>query len=131
MKKETAHDLPIETCYLTISELNIDGTCNSVANITDDLVYCPVNNIPFLLLLIPNTLQGLSFLLVFMTALKFICAQAPLQLKGFLIGIWYALLATSYIAVEAVEVFTTSRTAWMIFHSLKTSLVLMSLLIYI
>ena len=131
MKKETAHDLRIETCYLTISELNIDGTCNSVANITDDLVYCPVNNIPFLLLLIPNTLQGLSFLLVFMTALKFICAQAPLRLKGLLIGIWYALLATNYIAVEVIEVFTTSRTTWMIFHSLKTLLVLISLLIYI
>ena len=86
---------PIDTCYVMISELNVDGTCTSVANITNDLTHCPVNNIPFLLLLIPNTLQGLSFLLVFMTALKFICAQAPLLLKGLLIGIWYGLLATT------------------------------------
>ena len=122
---------PIDNCYLVMSEFNINGTCNTIANITKNLVHCPINNTPFLLLLIPNTLQGLSFLLVFMTALKFICAQAPLRLKGLLIGIWYALLATNYIAVEVIEVFTTSRTTWMIFHSLKTLLVLVSLLIYI
>ena len=44
-----------------------------------------------MILIIPQILQGLSYLLVFLTALEFICAQAPLRLKGLLIGIWYGL----------------------------------------
>ena len=53
------------------------------------------HNLIFLLLIIPYVLHGLAYLLVFMTALEFICAQAPLRLKGILIGIWYALLVNS------------------------------------
>ena len=34
-----------------------------------------------------------------MTILEFICAQAPLRLKGLLIGIWYALMAIRYLPV--------------------------------
>ena len=93
--------------FLTM-HLNINGTCLSISNATNNLFYCDQNNTPFLLLLIPNILQGLSFFLVFMTALEFICAQAPLRLKGLLIGLWYALLATNYLLVEVPELFTVS-----------------------
>ena len=55
--------------------------------------YCNENNTPILLTTIPNVLEGFAFLLVFMTMLEFICAQALLRLKGLLIVIWYALLA--------------------------------------
>ena len=37
-----------------------------------------------------------------MTALEFICAQAPLRLKGLLIGIWYASLAGGHV-LQLVE----------------------------
>ena len=91
---------------------------------------CDQNNTPFILLLIPYLLQGLSFLLVFMTALEFICAQAPLRLKGLLIGIWYALLAINYLLIESSELYTITRINWVIFNSVKTFLILISLIVY-
>ena len=95
----------IDSCYFLTSEININNACLTVSNFTNDFFHCDQDNTPFLLLLIPNILQGLSYLLVFMTALEFICAQAPLRLKGLLIGIWYALLATNHLFVEVPESF--------------------------
>ena len=98
---------------------------------TNNLYYCEENNIPFLLLLIPNALQGLSILLVFITALEFICAQAPLRLKGLLIGVWYAFLAVNYLFVEAPELFTIESTTWNVFHGIKAGFVFLSLVMYL
>ena len=112
-------------------EININNACVTIPNFTDGMYSCKTNDIPFLLLLIPNVLQGLSFLLVFMTALEFICAQAPLRLKGLLIGVWYALLATNYLLVEIPELFTTSSTSWLVFHEAKAFLVFLSLIMYL
>ena len=81
--------------------------------------------------MIPDALQGLSILLVFMTALEFICAQAPLRLKGLLIGVWYAFLAINYLFVEALELFTIESTTWEIFHSVKAGLIFLSLMMYL
>ena len=69
----------IDSCYFLGIELNIDNTCTTISNLLI-IFSTDQNNTPFLLLLIPYLLQGLSFLLVFMTALEFICAQAPLRL---------------------------------------------------
>ena len=121
---------PIDSCYFMSINLNINGTCQSISNATDNLFYCDQNNTPFLLLLIPNILQGLSFFLVFLTALEFICAQAPLRLKGLLIGIWYSLLATNYLVVEVPELFTVSSLSWTIFHAVKAFAIFLSLMIY-
>ena len=104
--------------FLTI-ELNIDNTCTTISNATDNFSCCKQNNTPFLLLLIPYLLQSLSFLLVFMTALEFICAQAPLRLKGLLIGVWYAFLAINYLLIESSELYTIAKTNWISFHSVK------------
>lgn len=41
-------------------------------------------------LLIPEFFSSLSYLIVFSTALEFICAQSPLNMRGLLIGMWYA-----------------------------------------
>ena len=65
-----------------------------------------------------------------MTALEFICAQAPLRLKGLLIGLWYALLATNYLVVEVPELFTVSSLSWTIFHAVKAFAIFLSLMIY-
>ena len=118
------------SCYFLTIDLNINGTCLSISNATNNLFYCDQNNTPFLLLLIPNILQGLSFFLVFMTALEFICAQAPLRLKGLLIGLWYSLLATNYLLVEVPELFTVSSLSWTIFHAVKVFVIFLSLMIY-
>ena len=77
------------SCYFLISEIEINGICSNITDLTDNQFFCNENDTPFFLLLIPSVLQGLSFLLVFMTALEFICAQAPFRLKGLLIGLWY------------------------------------------
>ena len=120
-----------DSCYFLAFELNIDNTCTTISNATDNTFYCDQNNTPFILLLIPYLLQGLSFLLVFMAALEFICAQAPLRLKGLLIGIWYALLAINYLLIESSELYTITRITWIIFNSVKTFLILISLIMYV
>ena len=120
-----------DSCYFLTAELNIDNTCTTISNATGNQFYCELNNTPFLLLLIPYLLQGLSFLLVFMTALEFICAQAPLRLKGLLIGVWYAFLAINYLLIESSEVYTIAKTTWISFHSVKTLLILISLIVYV
>ena len=43
------------------------------------------------LLAIPQVLRGLAELLVFLTGLEFILAQAPRKVQGLLIGLWYAI----------------------------------------
>ena len=116
------------SCYLISSKININGTCSILSEYQN---YCDLNNIPFLLMIIPNVLQGLAFLLVFMTTLEFICAQAPLRLKGLLIGIWYALLAVYYLPVAVTEYFLTDDTTWEVFHEVKAFLTFLSLMLYL
>ena len=120
-----------DSCYFLSCDLNINNACVTISNATNNLYSCKENNIPFLLLLIPNALQGLSILLVFMTTLEFICAQAPLRLKGLLIGVWYAFLAVNYLFVEAPDMFTIESTTWKIFHGIKAGFVFLSLVMYL
>ena len=115
------------SCYFLTIELNINGTCLTISDLTDNYFHCRQDNTFFLLLLIPEVLEGLFVLLVFMTALKFFCAQAPLQLKG---GVWYALLAIKYL-VEVMDLFTVDSTSWIIFHTVKAFLVFLSLIIFL
>ena len=116
---------PIVSCYFISSKININGSCSILQN------YCEVNNIPFLLMIIPNVLLGLAFLSVFLTTLEFICAQAPLRLKGLLIGIWYALLAVYYLPVAVSDTFITDVTTWEVFHEVKAFLIFLSLMLYL
>ena len=120
-----------DSCYFVTVELNIDNICTTISNASDNLFSCDQNDPPFILLVIPHVLQGLSFLLVFMTALQFICAQAPLRLKGLLIGVWYAFLAINYLLIESSELYTIAKTTWISFHSVKTFLILISLIVYV
>ena len=116
------------SCYLINLKINVNGTCSVLSEYQD---YCGLNNTPFLLMIIPNVLQGLAFLLVYMTTLEFICAQAPLRLKGLLIGIWYALLAVYYLPVAVTEYFLTDVTTWEVFHEVKAFLIFLSLMLYL
>ena len=67
----------IVSCFIYLSKISINGTCYNATEV-DHRYYCDFNNTPFLLIVIPSILHGLSILLVFMTALEFICTQAPL-----------------------------------------------------
>ncbi len=50
------------------------------------------------------SMSGISYVMIFMTMLEFICAQSPNSLKGLLIGIWYSMLAIKY----AINTFDTN-----------------------
>ena len=130
--KRCAHleNINIDSCYFLMSQLNDNGTCTELTNITDGEFSCAHHDTPFLLLIIPNLLQGLSFLLVFMTTLEFICAQAPLRLKGLLIGVWYAMLSVNYIFVGIPDIFTSGSNTFEIFYEVKAFLIFLSLVGY-
>ena len=122
---KTVDIIPLVSCYIISSS---NDTCSFLPEYHH---YCIFNNTPFLLMIIPNVLQGLAFLLVFMTALEFICAQAPLRLKGLLIGIWYALLAVYYLPVALPDYLITDVTTWEVFLEVKAFLIFLSLMLYL
>ena len=118
---------PVATCYYLESKVvnNLTGNCSDISTISDGKYYCTQNNLTFLLLIIPYVLYGLAYLLVFMTALEFICAQAPLRLKGILIGFWYALLVLHLVlAISKTKVI--DYTTWELFREVKAFLIAMS-----
>ena len=90
-----------------------------------------VRNIEIALLLTAQILHGLSYLLVFLTALEFILAQAPRNMQGFLIGLWYAYQSLG-IGVRLVTVLTLKGTHchyWP--YTVKTGLAIISLTLYV
>ena len=66
-----------------------------------------------------------------MTALEFICAQAPLRLKGLLIGLWYATLAVNCLLVGIPVIFISDSITWEVFHEVKAFLIFVSLILYL
>ena len=48
-----------------------------------------INNIGKLLF-IPQTIQGLSFILLYPVSLEFTVAQSPVHMRGVMVGLWYA-----------------------------------------
>ena len=123
----------IDSCYFLRSQfLSINGTCSNISQLTNHKFFCHETN-NFLVLLIPNILQGFSVLLVFMTALEFICAQAPLRLKGLLIGIWYASLAGGHVLqlVESAPIFSGKEVTWEVLHEVKAFFIFLSLMLFL
>ena len=119
---------PLFQCYSLITKATANGYYNYCANIN-----CrPVNSIFLILLVVPQVLQGLSFLLVFLSAIEFICAQAPLRLKGLLIGLWYASLSVHYLLVEVPDIYIllTDGTTWVIIQEVKAFLIALSLIFF-
>ena len=120
--------LPLFGCYHSITQVQFNN--NSTFRYTE---HCrPGNSIFLILLVVPQVLQGLSFLLVFLSAIEFICAQAPLRLKGLLIGLWYASLSVHYLLVEVPDIYIplTDGTTWLIFQEVKAFLIALSLIFF-
>ena len=78
-------DIGCERCQF----FNPNSSCSwKLSNATDELAVFDYN-----LLVIPQIVNGLSFVLVFPTVFEFILAQAPRYMQGVLIGIWYSTLS--------------------------------------
>ena len=100
-------------CLIANTKVVVNGTCERVCP------EVPTHDNLFLLLIIPQILHGLAYLLVFMTILEFICAQAPYTMKGLLIGIWYANLSFKYLVVNILDGYIVETTTWNIYHGVK------------
>ena len=109
---DNSHSL-VEICRFVNTKVIQNGTCGFLCYTTSSS-----NNI-FILLLVPQILHGLSYLLVFMTVLEFICAQSPQTMKGLLIGIWYATLSIKYLVVNILDGYVTEESTWNIYHGVK------------
>ena len=111
-------------CLLANTKAVVNGTCERVCP------HLPVQNHLFLLILIPQILHGLAYLLVFMTVLEFICAQAPYTMKGLLIGIWYSTLSIKYLVVNVLDGYLIEETTWNIYHGVKGFFIFLSILLF-
>ena len=93
---------------------NSTSTCN---NFCSDP---PVNDATIYLTFLP--LSGISYLLVFITVLEFICAQSPNAPKGLLlIEIMYSMSLFKYMVNNILNIHTMflESTPWNIYHGIK------------
>ena len=112
--------------FATTQVVSDNGTC---------VPFCPemiTHSDIFYLLLIPQIIEGLSSLLVFMTMLEFICAQAPNTMKGLLIGIWYAMLSIQYMGINFVKTYLdeSNNSEWCIYGGVKGLCIFLSIVLY-
>ena len=108
---------------ITLSKRCFHSIFNFITNNTCDH-FCsdpPVNDATIYLSFLPLFLSGISYLLVFMTALEFICAQSPNALKGLLIGIWYSMFSVKYMIINILDTHPMflEITPWNIYHGIK------------
>ena len=125
--EQCCNTYPRIDCYCMLMQVQSNGSC------AVNIEHCrPGNSIFLILLVLPQVLQGLSFLLVFLSAIEFICAQAPLRLKGLLIGLWYASLSVYYLLVEVPDIYIplTDGTTWLIVQEMKAFLIALSLIFF-
>ena len=117
---------PIGDCFVSNSYVLSNNTCGKPA-LHD---YCGEEDGLFLWSLLPGFTRIVAYHLVFMTALEFISAQAPLKMKGILISFWYALSCQQYFIQAAVFVYINKERVWLIFHGVKVFVILISLFLY-
>ena len=80
--------------------LSLNGSVEYYCNTPP--VHSLVINLSFVIPVIP-VIHGLSYILVFMSVLEFICAQSPNAMKGILIGVWYSMLAIKYFLINILD----------------------------
>ena len=102
-------------CFFAVSNIIKNGSCEHFCSdppISDGTLY---------ILIFPLLLYGISYLLVFMTVLEFICAQSPNTLKGILIGIWYSTSSLKYMVIGVLDThpFFLQSNPWSIYHGIK------------
>ena len=117
---------PIGHCFISRSVFLVNGTCTE----SELFKYCGREDNLFLWTLIPIITRTIAYHLVFMTALEFISAQAPLKMKGSLICLWYALSSLRYFSRSISAQFIDQSDIWLIYTGVKASLMLLSILLY-
>ena len=115
----------LRDCYLKNTRLLFNNSCSTMHI---DYQWCGEGKTLFLSLLLPAMLRSFSYQWGFMTALEFICAQAPLRMKGLLIGVWYSMSTLQIHVLDNMIV--TVATQWFISHGIKCFLIFLSLLMY-
>ena len=125
---------PTRICYFSI----IQYINNTEWNTTDCVSICPSSlytvDSTLMWLLVPQIIHGFGYMLVFVSVLEFICAQAPFRLKGFMIGIWYAMFSLKYLLINmidsAVIYYGLIERTWIIYESIKIGIIGLSLIIF-
>ena len=92
----------------------------------------PVHDQLFYLSIVPLLLNGLAYLLVFMTTIEFICAQSPNSMKGLLIGIWYSMLSFKCMIINNLDIYPPllKPNSWSIYHGIKGIGMFLSILLF-
>ena len=80
--------------------------------------------------LVPIATHAIAYNLVFMTALEFISAQAPLKMKGLLVTFWYALSSQRYLLQAVILLYIDKEKVLLIFYGAKAALILLSVMLY-
>ena len=116
-----------QKCFLSNVHVINNGTCNHFCS--DPPIS---NNIWVIYLSIAYlVLYGISYLLIFMTILEFICAQSPNALKGLLIGIWYSTTSLKYI-INTLDVYPPLQhdRNWNYYNGVKGVLIVISICLF-
>ena len=119
---------PIHKCVVLKPIFLIQNNCTKLIMNSHD--YCGEGDDLFLSLLAVTAVYMMAYHLVFLTALEFISAQAPLKMKGLLISFWYALSAQRYLVRGITTMFISDDKAWFAVHGVKAFLILLSVLVY-
>ena len=117
---------PIGDCYGSHTYFVVQNNCTKEA-LHD---YCGQGDELFLWSLVPIATRAIAYNLVFMTALEFISAQAPLKMKGLLVTFWYALSSLRYLIQAVLLFFIDMDNIILLFYGVKVSLILLSIVLY-
>ena len=98
-------------------EFRLNGSVGTISPTVDH------GNVLIWWLALPQLLNGVAHLLVFMTALEFICAQAPRSSQGLLIGLWHTGYSVRLLVVGILDNFLTSEFQWYVYQGAKTGFV--------
>ena len=92
----------------------------------------PINSPLVYILILPFMLHGVSYLLIFMTILEFICAQSPSSFKGLLIGLWYSQLSIKYMIINTLDTYPPylDSVHWNIYHGIKGIGIFLSIIFF-
>ena len=91
-------------------ELECSSLCSlqtcSIDYAENSTVYSGLIEYGYNFLLIPQILNGLGFVFVFLAIMEFVLAQGPRRMQGLLIGLWYSLLSIN-LSIIAIETFNS------------------------
>ena len=116
---------PIRDCTYTHFYVIRNNTCVQLCS-SDS--YCSGGEELFWGLFVSISAHTLAYHLVFLTTLEFICAQAPVAMKGLFVCVWYSLSSLHYLVYGVVVFAIGEDKVWLIFNGVKAFLVLLSVI---